>query len=140
MTRAGFSLPGRSPAVAAAAAATAAVAATTTTTATAVAAVAATATAVAAAATTAAATTAAFTGGGLVHADHAAHPLHVLEVVDGLLLSGVVAEFNEGETALAAGFTVEGEAALADFAVLPEEIKQVIALGLEREVANVDGH
>jgi hypothetical protein len=35
---------------------------------------------------------------------------------------------TKGETALAAGFAVEGEAALADFAVLPEEIKQVLAL------------
>jgi hypothetical protein len=121
-----------------------AVAATTTTTAvaTATAAITAAATAAVAAATAAitAAATAALAGGGFVHADHATHPLHILEVVDGLLLSGVVAELHESETALAAGFTVEGEAALADFAVLPKEIKQVFALGLEREVANVDGH
>ena len=107
-------------AVAAAAAATAAVATTTT--------------------TAAAAAAATLTGGGLVDADHAAHPLHILEVVDGLLLGGVIGEFNEGESAFAAGFPVEGETALTDFAVLAEEIEKVLAFGLEREVADVDGH
>jgi hypothetical protein len=110
-------------AVAAAAAATAATAAVATTTTTAAAAAAAT-----------------LTGGGLVDADHAAHPLHILEVVDGLLLGGVIGEFNEGESAFAAGFPVEGETALTDFAVLAEEIEKVLAFGLEREVADVDGH
>jgi hypothetical protein len=63
-----------------------------------------------------------------------------LEVVDGLLLGSIVAEFHEGETALTAGLTVERQAALADFAVLAEQIKQVLALSLEREVADVNGH
>ena len=66
--------------------------------------------------------------------------LDVLEIVDGLLLGFVVDELNEGETALAARFAVEGKAALADFAVLAEEIKQILAFGLEREVADVNGH
>jgi hypothetical protein len=114
---AGTATPTPATAVAAAAAATAAVATTTT-----------------------AAAAAALTGGGLVDADHAAHPLHILEVVDGLLLGGVIGEFNEGESAFAAGFPVEGETALTDFAVLAEEIEKVLAFGLEREVADVDGH
>jgi hypothetical protein len=100
-------------------------------------------TAAAAAVTTAAAaatTTTTFTGGGLVDADHATHPFDVLEVIDGFLLGGVVGELHEGKAALAAGFAVEGEAALADFAVLAEKIKQVFAFSLEREVADVDGH
>ncbi len=112
----------------------------TATPATAVAAAAAATAAVATTTTTAAAAAATLTGGGLVDADHAAHPLHILEVVDGLLLGGVIGEFNEGESAFAAGFPVEGETALTDFAVLAEEIEKVLAFGLEREVADVDGH
>ena len=104
------------------------------------AAAAATAATAAVATTTTAAAAAALTGGGLVDADHAAHPLHILEVVDGLLLGGVIGEFDEGESAFAAGFPVEGETALTDFAVLAEEIEKVLAFGLEREVADVDGH
>jgi hypothetical protein len=97
----------------------------------------------AAAAITAAATTTtttAFTGGGLVDADHATHPFDVLKVIDGFLLGGIVGELHERKATLAAGFAVEGEAALADFAVLAEKIKQVFAFSLEREVTDVDGH
>jgi len=75
-----------------------------------------------------------------VDADHATHPLHVLEVVNGLLLVGFVGHLDEGETALTAGFTVEGKAALGHFAVLAEEVKQILLFGLEREVADVNGH
>jgi hypothetical protein len=114
-------------AAAAAAIATAAAAATT-----------AAAAITAAAATTT--TTTAFTGGGFVDADHATHPFDVLEVIDGFLLGGIVGELHEGKATLAAGFAVEGEAALTDFAVLAEKIKQVFAFSLEREVADVDGH
>jgi hypothetical protein len=63
-----------------------------------------------------------------------------LEVVDGLLLGGVIGQLHKGESPFAAGFTVKGEAALADFAVLAEKIKKVLAFSLEREVADVDGH
>jgi hypothetical protein len=100
------------------------------------------ATTAAAVTTTAAAatTTTTFTGGGLVDADHATHPFDVLEVIDGFLLGGIVGELHEGKAAFTAGFAVEGEAALANFAVLAEKIKQVFAFGLEREVADVDGH
>jgi hypothetical protein len=106
---------------------------------------AATATAVAAAAAAAVSTpattaTATFAGGGFVHPDHAPHPFDVLQIVDGFLFGGVVCEFNKGETALAAGFTVEREGTLANLAVLPEEMQQVIAFRLERKVADVDGH
>jgi len=94
----------------------------------------------AATAAAAAATTTALTGGGLVDADHATHPLHVLEVVDGFLLIGVVGHLHEGEAALATGLPVEGQAALGDFAVLAEEIEQILLFGLEREVAYVNGH
>jgi hypothetical protein len=124
--------PGGSPTVAAAA-----IAAATTAAIPAAAATAATATAVT---TTATATATSFAGCGLVDPDHPAHPLHVLEVVDGLLFGGVIGEFNEGEAALATGFPIEGQAALTDLAVLAEEIKQILAFGLEREIADVNGH
>jgi hypothetical protein len=124
--------PGGSPTVAAAA-----IAAATTAAIPAAAATAATATAVT---TTATATATSFAGRGLVDPDHPAHPLHVLEVVDGLLFGGVIGEFNEGEAALATGFPIEGQAALTDLAVLAEEIKQILAFGLEREIADVNGH
>jgi hypothetical protein len=122
--------PGGSPTVAAAA-----IAAATTAAIPAAAATAATATAV-----TTTATATSFAGCGLVDPDHPAHPLHVLEVVDGLLFGGVIGEFNEGEAALATGFPIEGQAALTDLAVLAEEIKQILAFGLEREIADVNGH
>jgi hypothetical protein len=92
------------------------------------------------AATAATTTTAALTGGGLVDPDHPAHPLHILEIVDGFLFGGVIGQFNEGETALAPGFPIEGQAALTYLPVLAEEIKQVLAFGLEREITDVNGH
>jgi hypothetical protein len=106
----------------------------------AVAAATATAATVAVATAAAAATTAAFTGGGFVDADHAAHPLDVLEVIDGLLFRSVIGEFHEGEAPLAAGFAIKGQAAVAHLSVLAEEIKEILTFGLEREVSDVDGH
>jgi hypothetical protein len=63
-----------------------------------------------------------------------------LEVVDGFLLGGIVGKLHEGETALAAGFTIKGKAALTDFAVLAEQIKQILTFSLEREIADVNSH
>jgi hypothetical protein len=99
-----------------------------------------TAPASASATTSAAAATTTLTRCGLVDADHAAHPLHILEVIDGPCLGSVISQFNKGKAALPACVAVEGEAALAHFAVLAEEIKQILAFCLEREVADVDGH
>jgi len=104
------------------------------------------ATAVAAAATATFATTATtatattFAGGCFIDADHATHPLHILEIVDGFLLIGVVGHLDKCETALTAGFPVEGQAALLDLTVLAEEIEQILLFGLEREVAYVNSH
>ena len=128
-------LAGFSPAVAAATAVSTTTAITTAATATAVAAA-----AVSAAATVATAATTAFAGGGFVDADHATHPLDILEVVDGFLLSRIIGKLNKGKTALATCFPIKGQAALAHLSVLAEEIKQVLAFCLEREVADVDGH
>jgi hypothetical protein len=125
-----------SPAVAVAAAA----AVSTTTAITTAATTTAVAAAVSAAATVATAATTAFAGGGFVDADHATHPLDILEVVDGFLLSRIIGKLNKGKTALATCFPIKGQAALAHLSVLAEEIKQVLAFCLEREVADVDGH
>jgi hypothetical protein len=63
-----------------------------------------------------------------------------LEVIDGPFLGIIISQFNKGKAALPACVAVEGQAALAHFAVLAEEIKQILAFCLEREVADVDGH
>lgn len=102
-----------------------------------------TAAAATAAVSTAAATataTGALAGCGLVNADHATHPLNVLKVIDGLLFVFVGVHFHEAETALAAGFAIEGKAGTLHLAVLAEQIEQVFLLGLKGEVADVDGH
>lgn len=99
--------------------------------------------AAAATVSTAAATataTGALAGCGLVNADHATHPLNVLKVIDGLLFVFVGVHFHEAETALAAGFAIEGKAGTLHLAVLAEQIEQVFLLGLKGEVADVDGH
>jgi hypothetical protein len=56
------------------------------------------------------------------------------------LLGGVVGELHEGEAALAAGFAIKGQAALTNFAVLAEQIKQILPFCLEREIADVNSH
>ena len=137
----------QSPAVVAAAAVAAAATTAVATATTAVATTAAAAAAVAAATVTAAAvaaataaTAAAFTGGCFVDADHATHPLDVLKIVDGFLFVSIVRHFDESEAALAASLTIERQAALADLAVLAEQVKQILLFSLEREVSNVNGH
>ena len=124
----------RSPALAATTTATTGVVATTGALSAALAAVA------TPACTGATATAAALAGCGLVDADHAAHPLHILEIIDGPLLRGIVDQLNKGEAALPPCFTVKGQAALAHLTVLAEEIQQILAFCLEREVADVNGH
>jgi hypothetical protein len=84
--------------------------------------------------------TAAFAGRGFINANHAAHPFDVLKIVDGFLLGFIIDQLNKSEPAFASGIPVEGQAALLDFAVLAEKIKQVLPFSLEREIADVDGH
>jgi hypothetical protein len=108
--------------------------------ATAATAVATTTTAVAATASAIAATTTPATGLGLVDADHPVHPFDVLEIVDGLLLLGIIGQFDECEAALATGFPIQGQAALANLSVLTEQVTEILLLGIEREVAYVDCH
>ena len=90
--------------------------------------------------TAAAATATAFSGGGLVDADHAAHPLHILQVVDGALLRLSIGQLDKCKASFAARFPIEGEAALAHLAISGEQVNEILAFGFKREVANVNGH
>ena len=56
------------------------------------------------------------------------------------MFGGVVSKLHERETAFATGFPIKGQAALTDFAVLAEQIKQVLTFCLEREIADVNSH
>jgi hypothetical protein len=90
------------------------------------------------AATTAAATATA--GLSFVDADGATHPLNILEIFNCLGLFGLVGHFDKGETALAAGVAVEGEAALAHLSVLAEQMLDIFRFRIEGKIADVNGH
>jgi hypothetical protein len=94
------------------------------------------------AATTAAAAAAATAAAGLsfVDADGATHPLNILEIFNCLGLFGLVGHFDKGETALAAGVAVEGEAALAHLSVLAEQMLDIFRFRIEGKIADVNGH
>ena len=64
-----------------------------------------------------------FPGGGGVDADHASHPLDLLEVVDGFLFRCGVGQFDKGKAPFPARFPVQGKAALGDLSVGAEEIQ-----------------
>jgi hypothetical protein len=115
--------------------AAAATAVATTVVATATAEVAATAATAAAAATATAAA-----GLSFVDADGATHPLNILEIFNCLGLFGLVGHFDKGETALAAGVAVEGEAALAHLSVLAEQMLDIFRFRIEGKIADVNGH
>jgi hypothetical protein len=118
------------------AAATAAVAAAATTAAVATA----TAAIAAAAATVATAAATATTGFGFVNADHATHPLHILEIVNRFGFIGCGGELNESKTPLATGFAIQRQAALTNFAVLAEQIFDIFHLAVEGKIADVNSH
>jgi hypothetical protein len=94
------------------------------------------------AATTATAAAAATAAAGLsfVDADGATHPLNILEIFNCLGLFGLVGHFDKGETALAAGVAVEGEAALAHLSVLAEQMLDIFRFRIEGKIADVNGH
>jgi hypothetical protein len=53
---------------------------------------------------------AAFSGGGLVDADHAAHPLHILQVVDGALLGIGIRQVDQSKAEFATRFPLKWKA------------------------------
>ncbi|MFT5338313.1 MAG: hypothetical protein ACI9IO_000031 [Cyanobium sp.] len=91
---------------------------------------------------TAAATTAATatTGLGFIDADGATHPLHILEILDGLGFLSGVGHLHESKTAFAACVAVEGEAALAHLPVLTKQVLDIFRFCIEGKIADVNGH
>ena len=75
---------------------------------------------------------------GLAHGDATTHPFNVLEVVDRRGFIRFIRQVDEGEAPLAAGFTVQGHGALAHFAVLAEEMDEVLSLSIPGEISNED--
>ena len=63
-----------------------------------------------------------------------------MQIGDGLSFLSFAGHFDKGEAPLATGFTVEGKAAFVDFAVLAEELLDVLLLGVKGEVAHVNCH
>jgi hypothetical protein len=87
--------------------------------------------------------TAAASGGagfGLVDADAASHPLHILEVINGLGFVPGISQINESKTTLATCFAVKRQAALTHLTVLGEEVLKVLYFGIEGEVAYENSH
>lgn len=77
-------------------------------------------------------------GFGLANGDGATHPLNVLQVVDCRLLIGFAAEVNKSETTLAARLPVEGQGAFAHFAVLTEQMNEILPLSVPGEISDED--
>ena len=78
-------------------------------------------------------------GLSLTDSDVASHPLHVLKIVDGGCFVSFIDKINETKAALAAGVPVEGKGALADLAVLTEEVNQILPLSVPGQVADENG-
>ena len=76
------------------------------------------------------------TGLCLANGDVATHPLNVLQVVDRRGFVSLVYKVDESETTLAAGVPVEGQGALADFAVLTKQVDEVVTLSVPGQVAD----
>jgi hypothetical protein len=47
---------------------------------------------------------------------------------------------HECETSLTARFAIEGKTAIFNFAVLGKQVRKMLLFGLEREIADVNGH
>ena len=75
-----------------------------------------------------------------VDADAAAHPLHVLEVVNGLGFVTGTSQINESKPTLAARFPIKRQTAFAHLTVLGEEVLKVLNFGIEGEVAHENSH
>lgn len=78
-------------------------------------------------------------GLSLTDSDVASHPLDVLKIVDGGCFVSFIDKINETKAALAAGVPVEGKGALADLAVLTEEVNQILPLSVPGQVADENG-
>ena len=61
-----------------------------------------------------------------------------MQVIDCRLLIGFAAEVNKSETTLAARLPVEGQGAFAHFAVLTEQMNEILPLSVPGEISNKD--
>ena len=77
-------------------------------------------------------------GVGLTDRNGTPHPLDVLQVINGRLLVGFVAEIHKSETPFAARLPIKGQGALAHLAVLAEQVNQILPLSVPGEVSNKD--
>ena len=77
-------------------------------------------------------------GFGLTDRNGTPHPLDVLQVINGRLLIGFVAEIHKCETTLAARLPVEGQGAFAHLAVLTEQMREILPLSVPGEISNED--
>ena len=72
----------------------------------------------------------------LANGDVASHPLNVLQIIDCRGFISLIHKVNEAETTFAAGVSVKGQRAFADFAVLTKEVYEVVPLSVPGQVAN----
>ena len=79
------------------------------------------------------------TGLGFVHADVAAHPLDVLEVINGLLLVGFAGHVDKAKAALASGLAIQRQAAFLDRAIFGEKAMEIFLFAIPRQIADVNG-
>ena len=79
------------------------------------------------------------TGLGFVHADVAAHPFDVLQVIDGFLLIGFAGHVDKPKAALAPGFAIQRQAALFDRSIFSKKAVEIFLFAIPREIADVDG-
>ena len=83
--------------------------------------------------------TARLTGLGFVHADVAAHPLDVLQIINGLLLIGFAGHIDKAKAALASGLAIQRQAALFDRSIFSEKAVEIFLFAIPGEIADVDG-
>ena len=75
----------------------------------------------------------------LANRDVAAHPLNVLEIVDGRSLVCLIDKVNETEATLAAGVPIEGQGALAHLSVLTEQVDEIFPFCVPGQVSDENG-
>ena len=79
------------------------------------------------------------TGLCFVHADVAAHPLDVLQVINGLLLVGFAGHVDKAKATLASGFAIQRQAAFLDRSIFSEKAVEIFLFAIPGEIADVDG-
>ena len=76
---------------------------------------------------------------GFVDADVAAHPLNVLEIINGLLLVCFAGHVDKAKAALASGLAIQRQAAFLDRAIFGEKAMEIFLFAIPRQIADVNG-